>query len=811
MHKSKKHLNTLAKKIRIIILFVSCILFTSIALAQPANDECNGAIGITAGTTCSYTTYTNTGATYSSTTPLPGCASYTTAAADVWFKVIVPSTGALCFDTQTGNITNGGMAIYNGSCGALNLIECDDNDSPNGSMPMIYKWGLTPGETIFIRFWEYGGGTYGTFGLCVYIVTGPPACAANPIAGDYCSTATPICNLNGYCGNTSATYTPVVSPTNSTDEDSTPLGNVFCGSIENNSWLSFVADSSTSVLNVFVSNCSTTAGIQMQVYTTTDCYNYTAVSNCWNPASVVSGTVTSTGLVIGQTYYLMIDGNAGCVCDYIISAGAGVSSAINAGPDAAICIGQSITLQGTGGATYAWTPSTGLSDTTIANPVATPTVTTTYTVNGTSTNNNCPTSDEVTITVNPYPTSDFTVSSPNCNDNTATVTYTGTASPNANYAWNFSSGNATPGAGQGPHQVSWTSPGNYNITLTVTENNCASTLTLNNAMVSDIGTDPPEYSDVICYGEANGTATVNPVDGSAPYSYLWSCNPPQNTQTASHLSPGAYFVTVTDNVGCLTYDTIMINEPDSLSMGLTFENESCLYNNDGSISLAINGGIPPYQYVWAGLTQTSPDLSNLPAGSYSVTVSDSNNCTLTATIPIITESPIHVSFEVSPNDSILIDNTFNFTFTGNGAFEYFWDFGDNSTSTLANPTHQYTAEGEYTVWLVASTGDPDDCKDSLQMKVWVFLPPEIKLPNIFTPNGDGVNETFKADVRPESLLSEEMVIYNRWGKKIFSWNEIGGEWDGAKNADGVYFYIYTAVGKFDGKEIRYHGTVTMMR
>lgn len=799
------------KSIQILFLFVFMLVSYSVAKAQPANDECSGAIGVTVGTSCSYTTYTNTGATYSATAPLPACASYTTAAADVWFKVIVPASGALCFDTQTGAITNGGMAIYSGSCGALTLIECDDNDSPNGSMPMIYRWGLTPGTTIFIRFWEYGGGTYGTFGLCVYSVTGPPACASNPVAGDYCSTAVPICNLNGYCGNTSATYTATVSPTNSADEDNTPLGNVFCGSIENNSWLSFVADSTTSVLNVFVSNCSTTAGIQMQVYTTTDCYNYTAVSNCWNPASVVSGTVTSTGLIVGQTYYLMIDGNAGCVCDYIISAGAGVSSALNAGQDVSICTGQSTTLQGSGALTYSWSPSAGLSDTAIANPVATPSVTTTYTLTGTSTNTNCPATDEVTVTVNPYPTSDFTVSSPNCDDNTATITYTGTADANATYNWNFSGGTANPGAGQGPHQVTWTSPGNYNITLTVTANNCASTLTLNNVMVSDISTDPSEYTNVICYGENNGTATVYPDGGLTPYSYLWSTNPSQTTPTAINLPPGAYYVTITDNIGCMTYDTVFINQPDSLSLVVTFENESCINNNDGAISITVSGGIPPYQYNWTGSPLQVPDLINLADGNYSVTVTDSNNCTLTSTIPILTESPIHVGFIVSPNDSILIDNIFDFTFTGNGAFEYNWDFGDGTTSTFTNPTHQYASEGEYTVWLVISTGDPDDCRDSMEMKVWVFLPPIVNIPNIFTPNGDGVNETFKVDVKPESIKSEEMSIYNRWGKKIFSWSEIGGEWDGGNNADGVYYYIYVTAGKFDGKEIMRNGTVTLMR
>lgn len=803
------HLNRSPKRFQIIFLFSLLLLINSTAKAQISNDECDNAMGIPVGTSCSYITYTNVGATYSSNTPLPACASYTTAAADVWFKVIVPAGGTLMFDTEAGVITNGGMAIYSGSCNALTLIECDDNDG-NGSMPMIYRSGLTPGTSIFIRFWEYGGGTYGTFGLCVYSIPPPPPCASNPVAGDYCSTAVPICNLNGYCGNTSATYTATVSPTDPTDEDSAPLGSVFCGSIENNSWLSFVADATTSVLNVYVSNCSTAYGIQMEVYTTTDCYNFTSVSNCWNPASVVSGTITATGLTPGQTYYLMIDGNAGCVCDYIISAASGVFT-LDAGPDATICEGQSTTLNASGATSYTWSPSTGLSDSTSANPVASPTVTTTYTLTGTGGNPSCPgtITDIVTVTVNPIPTSDFTVSDPNCDDNMATITYTGTASSSANYDWGFSAGSPYPGYGPGPQYVQWLNPGSYDITLTVTENNCVSTQTTHPVLVSDIGFDPSTQTDVICYGESNGTATVYPINGSAPYSYQWSTIPQQTTQTATGLAAGIYFATITDDLGCTTYDSVIILQPTQLDISLSSENEGCQNSCDGSVNIIVTGGIPPYQYNWTGSSLHTAEITGLCAGDYSVTVTDMNSCTITEAATLITEYPIDANFIVSPNDSILLTNTFTFTFTGTGAVDYFWDFGDGTTSNVPNPDHVFLSEGEYHVILTVYAGGPDSCVETMDMNVYVFLPADVTIPNIFTPNGDNINDVFK--VKSTGLQTEEMIIYNRWGKKIFSWNEPGGEWDGANAADGVYYYVLVATGKFDGKEIRRNGTVSLIR
>ncbi len=135
------------------------------------NDICTLAIPLTATTTCSYQTFSNVGATDSGTGN-PGCSSL---GPDVWFSVVVPSTGEITIDTDNIDFTDSGMALYSGSCGSLSLIECDDDDSPNGNMSLISRNDLTPGDTVYIRVWEYGGGTEGTFDICV---TTPTPCTA---------------------------------------------------------------------------------------------------------------------------------------------------------------------------------------------------------------------------------------------------------------------------------------------------------------------------------------------------------------------------------------------------------------------------------------------------------------------------------------------------------------------------------------------------------------------------------------------------------------------------------------------------------
>lgn len=143
-----------------------CSTWSFTTLSPPTNDNPIGAITLTVLNTVTYSTYTNLYSTNTTTESTPSCASY--AGEDVWFKVVVPNyVYSLDFDTQTGGITDGGMAIYRGTIGSLTEIECDDDDSPNGLMSYISRTDFTPLETIYIRVWEYGGGTTGTFGISV--------------------------------------------------------------------------------------------------------------------------------------------------------------------------------------------------------------------------------------------------------------------------------------------------------------------------------------------------------------------------------------------------------------------------------------------------------------------------------------------------------------------------------------------------------------------------------------------------------------------------------------------------------------------
>ena len=273
----------------------------------PTNDEACSATPLTANTSCIMTADDNLAATTSAVAS-PGCAGWV--GADVWYSVVVPTGGWLTFETSAGTLTDGGMAIYSGACATPTLIECNDNSGP-GSMPEIERQDLTPGSTVLIRVWENGGNFEGTFNICVH----EPDCSAN-LTNDFCEDAG---ILTPSAGSTFASSTAALYTNDNPDNVEGP----FCGTIQNNSWYQFVATATTHSFPITtVTGC--TQGIQAHIYDYSGgsgscCHSFTSVSNCYNPGNTTLGTVTATGLTIGQTYILMIDGYAGANCDFAIS------------------------------------------------------------------------------------------------------------------------------------------------------------------------------------------------------------------------------------------------------------------------------------------------------------------------------------------------------------------------------------------------------------------------------------------------------------------------------------------------------------
>jgi hypothetical protein len=195
--------------------------------------------------------------------------------------------------------------------------------------------------------------------------------------------------------------------------------------------------------------------------------------------------------------------------------------------------------------------------------------------------------------------------------------------------------------GTAPYTYAWTGPnsftattkdiinrpaGTYNVTITDAK---GCTFPLVNMVITQpsslIAVAPVSITNVLCFGDGNGSIDVTATGGTPPYTYGW--NNGATTQDISGLNPGSYNVVVTDANGCsVTSNVFTISGPTApISASITPTDADCFGASTGEISITNGGGTPPYTYLWSN-GSTSQNLFNLPAGDYSVIVTDANLC-----------------------------------------------------------------------------------------------------------------------------------------------------------------------------------------
>jgi len=271
------------------------------------------------------------------------------------------------------------------------------------------------------------------------------------------------------------------------------------------------------------------------------------------------------------------------------------------------------------------------------------------------------------------------------NDGAASINVSGGTMP---YSYNWSNGNLTSNANN-------LTAGTYHVTVT-DANGC----TISKCVV--IG-EPTALSasisstNVSCNGGNNGSATVTAVGGTAPYSYNWSNL--VSTSSNNNLTAGTYNVTVTDANGCSYSTAVTITEPAVLTLSTSSSNVLCNGDSNGSASVTANGGTAPYSYAWSN-QETASTVSNLSAGTYSVVVTDANNCSATTSVTITQPTALTLSFTTS-NVSCNGGNNGSATANVNGGtapYSYAWSNG-GATATINN-----LIAGTYTVTITDANG-----------------------------------------------------------------------------------------------------------
>ncbi len=699
-------------------LFKRCFLFTLLSVscsaifaAAPANDDPCNAITLTPVTTCNYQVFTTAAATASTGVPAPGCANYQ--GGDVWFKVTVPCTGNLEFDTNFGVLLDAGMAIYSGTCNNLTLISCDDNSSPNGSMPLITATGLTVGTTIWVRVWGFGNGTQGNFGICVSIPPPPPP-------GISCQTAGPFCTGTVY------------DFPNTVDGPDLGGGGIYdCLGSTPNPVFYYMQIENPGDLTIHITQATSSgAGIDVDFACWGPFPDYQSMCGGLSAANNIScsyspdpeETCQINNAQVGEFYMLLLtnfSNQAGSI-HFEQSGGAASTNcsilcdvtAANTGP---VCPGQSVDLTSTvttgpiPGVQYNWSGpncfSSNVQDPTGVIPPSTPgSYEYTITVNtGLGTSCTATTTVVVGNGLTGATAATTSTSCPGINNGVITVTPPGSGGP-FTYTLN-------PGAvvQNGNPVFTGLAAGTYSILIS----NGQCDQTLSNIIVG-AGAAPTATAvpvNVTCPGASNGTITITPPATGGPFVY--TLNPGaivhNNNPVYTGLATGTYTITFTTAVGCNgTVPNQVVNAGPAPTATAVHVNVTCPGASDGTITITPPATGGPFVYTLnpgAIVHNNNPVYTGLGTGTYTITFTNALGCSGTVPNQVVNAGPAPTATAVHVNATCpgAADGTITVTPPATGG-PFVYTLNPGAVVQNNNPVFTGLPTGTYTITFTNSLG-----------------------------------------------------------------------------------------------------------
>ena len=327
--------------------------------------------------------------------------------------------------------------------------------------------------------------------------------------------------------------------------------------------------------------------------------------------------------------------------------------------------------------------------------------------------------------------------------------------------------------------------------LTVTDYfGCANDTVINLSDVNGAQIEITSQENVSCYGYNDGSVTISITGGQQPYNIIWSND--STSTSLSNLAAGTYSVTVTDVNNCTSITEVNITQPDELVDSIYVTPPLCNGGNNGKIIVVTGGGTPPYIYNWSN-GETTTSIDNLQSGTYFLTVTDANLCSITEEIYVPEPQGLEIYATIIPsecienqNGEIIIDSivggTPPYTIVFNGK-----PIENNSISNLGPGTYNITIT------------DSNNCEQEVTYTLPIPENSCLKIPTVFTPNGDGANDTWKIE-GIEYYDKVTITVYNRWGDKVFYFDGKGieylqedNQWNGkvnGKKAENVTEFLF---------------------
>jgi len=769
---------------------------------------CNGSSAIlTASGATSYTWSANAGSVTTATASVSPIVNTTYA---------VTGANGICIVTQTVSVTVSATPTI--TIAQSNTIICSNSAVTfTASGATTYTWSVNAGSatTSSVSVFPITNTTYtvtGDNGGCPATqtvsvnVTVTPTITVVPSPTIVCNGSGVILTASGatsYTWSANAgsvlTATASVSPTTNTTYTVTGANGICIGT-----QTVLVNVTTTPMVTTAQSNTVICSG-SVITFTASGATTYTWSANA---GSVTTSTV-SVSPITNTTYTVIGDNGGGCTSTQTVSVIVmATPTVIAVSSNTIICNGSNAILTASGATSYTWSANAG--SVTTATASVSPTTTDVYTVTGA--NGICIVTQTVSVTVSTTPT--ITIAQSNtviCSGSAVTFTASGATT----YTWSVNAGSATTST------VSVFPITNTTFSVIGDNGGCPATETVSVNVTITPTVTAVSSSTIIC----NGSSAILTANGAT--SYTWSANAGSVTTATASVSPTVnttYTLTGANGIctGTQTVSVTVSPVPSQPPVVISPE-YYCLYQNALPLNATTSGGATLNWFDASGNLlpgAPTPATSSLGTTTYYVTQSIGLCSSGKDSIKVIVVTRPNATFVTNPTTgNILAGQTVVFTPNQLPApyLVYAWSFGEPSSSTntsfSVSPTHAYGSQGTYcpTLTIVSSqTG----CRDSSTSCVEVLNGINVTIPNIFTPNGDNINDVFS--VKSTGISTLTCNIFDRWGLKLYDWNGTAGFWDGtdSKNGktvtDGTYYYIIEAT-DIKKQNHKYQGYIQLIK
>ncbi|MDR2083546.1 MAG: gliding motility-associated C-terminal domain-containing protein [Bacteroidales bacterium] len=341
------------------------------------------------------------------------------------------------------------------------------------------------------------------------------------------------------------------------------------------------------------------------------------------------------------------------------------------------------------------------------------------------------------------------------------------------------------------------------------------------------------YSSDLSIQEIKNLYNVNT---TYAYNYLWNTGETTREITVNPTEESDYHVTVSNNLGYCS-DTVHVEVYPEFTVTITQMRKGCPDTSEGILLVNASGGIQfgyesllPYTYIWPdGYLSNDSILYRLPADDYEISVVDSVGCKLTNIAKVETYPRLNIEIVANPEQIYPQNPVVHFSTETSCdtcyVFDYLWKIYDEKAENFTElkdieVDYNFGPIGDSTTQFIVQHYQTYEanCVDSATLIIPVARP-KLKIPNVFSPNSDGINDTFDITIEGDEersildiFLGNTLVIYNRQGKLVYSKNDYPGspgEFDGRNLSDGVYFYVLKCKGL--KKDEVYEGYVHIFR